>query len=429
MSRLLGISVAFWKASGGRRAGSGEIGNDWFVLAVFGAALGLYGWVVFVSEFWSDGLVGPRYNALGTDYMVYYTAGRAWMSGSGSLLSDSVALTETINHHFSAWLRGPLPLHPWLYPPPFLLLVLPFATLPFMASYLAFQVASFAALLAGAWCWRPAGMRRATVAVLAAVAPAASVNAICGQNAFLTLALLLGGFGVRERRPFTGGLILGLLCYKPQFALMVPIALVALRDWRCLAGAAAGAAAAAILSLALLGTAPWSAWLGVLAGGQNPTYAAWLDAGRLWGLSVWATARALGLPEGLARAFQDAASVLAGCAVYRSFRTSRGSRRSVALLLCAVLIAAPHVSPYDFLLLDGSVLLLLSEAAPPVRRSLLIICWAAPMLGVPQWSVLGFITPAATLSLLAALAFQSSRNLRESRDGPGGCYAPRVERA
>ncbi len=344
--------------------------------------------------------------------MVYYTVGRAWLDGSGNLLSDAATLTETINHNFSGSLSGPLPLHPWLYPPPFLLLMLPFSTLPFMASYLGFQIASFTALLAGASCWKPVGMRPATIAGFLAVAPAASVNAISGQNAFLTLALLLGGFGVRERRPFLGGLILGLLCYKPQFAMMVPIALAALRDWRSVAGAATGAASAAILSVAVLGTAPWFAWLGVLAGGQNPTYAAWLEAGRMWGLSVWATARVAGASGGIARALQGTASVLAGLAVYRSFRSSRGSTRSVALLLCAVLVAAPHVSPYDLLLLDGSVLLLLSEAGSrqpvAVRRSLLLVCWATPMLAVPRDGVLGFITPAAMLTLLVALALQSS---------------------
>jgi hypothetical protein len=62
-----------------------------------------------------------------------------------------------------------------------------------------------------------------------ALSPAASVNVIAGQNAFLTLALLLGDMGLLGRSDFVAGLILGLLSFMPQFAIMVAVALLAAR--------------------------------------------------------------------------------------------------------------------------------------------------------------------------------------------------------
>ena len=46
-----------------------------------------------------------------------------------------------------------------------------------------------------------------------------------GQNAFLTAALF-GGFTLMvDRRPVGAGILLGALCYKPHFGLLVPGAL------------------------------------------------------------------------------------------------------------------------------------------------------------------------------------------------------------
>src|SRR5438874_1214094 len=74
-----------------------------------------------------------------------------------------------------------------------------------------------------------------------------------GQNGFLTAALLVGGFGLLRRQPGFAGALLGVLTYKPQFWLLVPIALTAARQWRAFASAVIAAAVMALLSLAVLG--------------------------------------------------------------------------------------------------------------------------------------------------------------------------------
>ena len=386
-------------------------GYDHALIVVIGGVIGLYSWLVFVMAFDHDGLIGPRYNAPGVDYMVYWLAARAAMAGDFALLADPVAFTDQINAHFHAWLSAPLPLLPWVYPPHFLLIMWPFAVLPFALSYAAFQMTSFAAAIAAGCCfWAGDARRRAMWLAGLALAPATSINAVAGQNALLTLALLLGGVGLLGRRDFAAGAVLGLLSYKPQFAMMVPVALLAARNWRALAGAALSASSAVALSAATFGFAPWWDWLGhtvpggLMGGAADP---AWSQTGRLWGLSVWAWATVLGAPGWLANAAQVAVVILAAACTWIAFRGQLGRDRRMAVLLTATLIAAPHCSSYDLVLLAAAALLLYRDMLDGIaivpRPFLLILPWYAPLATVPRSSVFGFGVPVVILGLLLML--------------------------
>src|SRR5580658_5163872 len=95
------------------------------VATVVCGLFGLYGWAVFFSSFGYDGSIGPRYNAPGSDWMVFHAAARAYLEGHLPLIFNGDWLTARLNASYSAWLSSPLPFHPWLYPPTYLLLVLP----------------------------------------------------------------------------------------------------------------------------------------------------------------------------------------------------------------------------------------------------------------------------------------------------------------
>ncbi len=394
-------------------------GYDHALIVVIGGVIGLYGWLVFVMAFDHDGLIGPHYNAPGVDYMVYWLAARAAMAGDFALLADPVAFTDQINTHFQAWLSAPLSLFAWLYPPHFLLILLPFVVLPFALSYAAFQMMSFAAAVAaGSYFWAGDAGRRPVWLVGLALAPATSVNVIAGQNALLTLALLLGGVGLFGRRDFAAGAILGLLSYKPQFAMMVPVALLAARNWRALAGAALSVASGVALSAATFGFAPWWDWLGhtvpggLIGGAADP---AWSQTGRLWGLSVWAWATVLGAPGWLANTAQVAVVILAAASTWMAFRGPFGRDRRMAVLLTATLVAAPHCSSYDLVLLAAAVLLLYRAALDGIviipSLSLLVLPWCAPLATVPRSSIFGLGVPVVILGLLLMLL----RPLRDRR--------------
>jgi hypothetical protein len=53
------------------------------LIMIGGACLlfGLYGWAIFLTTFGHDGAIGPRYNAPGADWVVFYSAAEAWLSG------------------------------------------------------------------------------------------------------------------------------------------------------------------------------------------------------------------------------------------------------------------------------------------------------------------------------------------------------------
>ena len=86
------------------------------------------------------------------------------------------------------------------------------------------------------------------------------VNLGHGQNGFLTAALLGGALAILDRRPIVAGLLFGLLAYKPQFGLMIPLALVAGGYWRSFAAAVATVAFLAVAATIAFGPDVWRAF-------------------------------------------------------------------------------------------------------------------------------------------------------------------------
>src|SRR5439155_11071977 len=99
-------------------------------------------------------------------------------------------------------------------------------------------------------------------ALLAAIgAPASMLNLLTGQNGHFTAALLGGGLMLLERRPLLAGVCFGMLAYKPQLALLLPIALAVTGRWRAFAAAAATTGILAVACLILVGPDSWTGFL------------------------------------------------------------------------------------------------------------------------------------------------------------------------
>jgi alpha-1,2-mannosyltransferase len=295
---------------------------------------------------------------------------------------------------------------PFVYPPSYLLLVLPFGGLPFLPSWFCFEAVT-AGLLAASL-WLGGGERKARVFVLcgALLGPAAAINFAGGENAFLTAGLLVGGLRlVQSSRPVSGGLVLGLLTVKPQFALLAPVALVALRDWRALAWWAAGAIGLAAASAAVFGVALWWHWFQLALGGYWQADAVWVAAARVWGTSVYAALFASGVPSPVANAGQAAAAIVAAGLSYAAFRRPLSADRQIAVLLAATMLAAPHSSLVDFVLLAVAVALWAAEAAraetPLAKWTLALALWLAMLFNPPLASPPGRLTPLLILAFIA----------------------------
>ena len=340
----------------------------------------------------------------GEDWFVYYTAIRTYFDGELGLLYDGDRLTALLNARFADWLARPLPLHPWLYPPHYLLLLLPFGVLPPIVAGALFLLLGFAALVAAGLAFCPRLRGRMICALSLLLCPATAITVCLGQNTFFTCALLLGGFGLGARRPVLGGILLGAATYKPQLWLMVPVALIAGRQGKMLAAAVAAAAGLALASVAVFGIEPWRAWLEMMTA-PSALFAQWNQLARLNGQSIYTYAVLLGAPAPVANALQAASALIAASAVWWCHRRAMAAEIRLAVLFAATMLAAPHLIDYDALMLGIAATLMfvrrLDDGLHVAETVLLAIVWASPFVNPPSVFPIAYATPILILAFIA----------------------------
>jgi alpha-1,2-mannosyltransferase len=382
-------------------------------LAAVAVLFGLYGWALLAATASGhDGAIGPYFNAPGADWVIFLAAARAWFTHDLAHIYDQLWITSAVNMQFAHWLSGPEPFPLFPYPPVYLLLVLPFATLPVAASLALSQLAQFAAL---ALALRKFAPNRSWLffALGALLAPAASNNVIAGSNAVLVAALIVGGIALLEKRPLLAGALLGLMIFKPQFFPLLPVALIAAKQGRAFAGMTASAAAFTLLSVLVFGPALWLDWANVYLHPQAVSGVNATDWGHRWDESVSTCVTLLGAPRWAAWGAQAGAAAIAVVAVWRVFAARHPGQLPV--LLCATLLASPHVSNYDLILLAIAALALVRWVpvnTRPIMLMLPLAAWAAPVFNPPKAMPLGLITP---LVILAVMAFLMGAKVKRPR--------------
>ncbi len=362
---------------------------------------GLYGWAqVVATGTGHDGAIGPHFNALGADWVIFLAAGRAVFSHDLAHIYDQAWITSATNSQFAHWLSSPLPFPLFPYPPLYLLLVVPFALLPVALSLFLSQLAQFALL---AWALRKLAPDKSYLFLLLAVllAPAVSNNVVAGSNAVLVASLIVGGMALVSTRPLLAGALIGVLVFKPQYAPLPFLALLAAGEGRAFAAAIASAAALCLLSALLFGPSLWLDWFNVYLHPQTVAGVNATDWGHMWDESVSTCVSLLGAPPWLATAAQILAAVLALGFTRQAFRS--GNPQRLAILCCAVLLASPHLSNYDLILLALAALLqvqAMREDARPLALMLPLACYIAPIFNPPRVMALGLITPLLLLGLM-----------------------------
>jgi len=319
------------------------------------------------------------------DWMTFHLAARLYFEGRLAELFDGAGFTAAMNAAFAGLLAHPIPFQPWVYPPSFLLLLLPFGLLPFWPAYGAFLAVSLGALLLAvrAFAHRPA--HRWLLAAALMLSPAMAAGVLLGQNSLLTCALLLGSLAALPASPLVAGALLGLLSFKPQLGLLIPVALLAGRQYRAIASATVVAVGLAAASLAVFGPAAWVQWL-EFAAGRGALYQQWVVENRLHGESVFAAVVALGGPARLAGAAQLGAILAAAGCVWWAYSRPMGRLVQAAVLLCAIVLSSPHLLSYDMLPagLAAAMMLLVFQArgGGPGGRVACLVVWAAPIVTV-----------------------------------------------
>lgn len=303
------------------------------VLAVEGVAL-----LIMLAR--SYDLFLPIDPPLSFDYMSFYAAGDLTDHGGAALAYD-----EEIHGQTEKRIYGDprIPYFGFYYPPIYELLCAGLAAMPFAASYVIFMVVG-----AGAYFWVLRRTLRDPVLTTALAAfPAAFLTISLGQNSFLTTALMGSALLVLDRRPLLAGLLFGAMSYKPHFLLLVPVALVAGRQWRAFIAAVAAVAVLASLSLVMLGSAPWHAWLTTTPQTQRVFATGRVGFSQL--VNLFGAVRLMGGSTELAWGIQAMALILAAAVVAIVWRGCRNAEIRGVTMVAATLVALPVVLFYDLL--------------------------------------------------------------------------------
>lgn len=212
------------------------------VTAVLFAAYDLYQWIgAYLSDHYHN------------DFTFYVAAARIGVTHGWSHIYDLGLQQQQLDAMGSSIKIAQLARY--ISPPPVAWLALPFSPLPYPLAYWAWSALLLTAL-ALTWLWSAPEAGRARVIFLVAALGWVPViyGLQLGQPGFLVAMGVAASYALlRARHPLWAGLALSPLVLKPQLAFLVPLALLAAREYRAFLGSMIGLGALAIASAAALG--------------------------------------------------------------------------------------------------------------------------------------------------------------------------------
>lgn len=362
--------------------------SDWYRLPAFAIAT-VFAVCALVAVWLA------RSGSILADFLSFWAAGHLAAAGHPSWAYDFAR-----HRALEAQVVARIGILPFPYPPPFLIVVTPFGLLPFWVA-LGLWIPITAALFLIAS--RPVAEARFALSQAAAAA-----NFVTGQNGLLTSAIFVGGTGLIATRPLVGGAILGLLCFKPQLAILLPVALIAGREWRAIAGGVVSTVVLLLAGLLLFGIDSYRGFLALL-----PQFSQWLSTGRWpWGelASTFALLRALGMPAAPALLIHGAVALAAAALTARAWALKLDTR--VPVLAAATLLIPPYLFTYDALLLTIPLGWMFRQRGGDAR---FLITWIFSLLPI----VVYFTPFPNTIPLAAVLSLWALHGHGSSQPEPG----------
>lgn len=293
-------------------------------------------------------------------------------------------------------------MHPWMYPPSFILVAAPLALLPYLPALL-FWLAATAVpylmamrhILRGPEFW-----------LIAFGAPPVFYNMIYGQSGFLIAGLIGLGLALLREKPVLAGILIGLASVKPHFGVLIPFALICGMHWRAFWSATATVVASVLASALILGLDPWYGFIGTLfanlRGFEAGIYKWWIMPSVMGALHqagadlAWA-----------ARGQMLATAAMLGTVIWAWWRSPLREERpelQSAILCTATLLAVPMVYLYDQVLLIPVIAWLWRDMHHRGYRLWEPLLMAVATLGLLSAIELGRLGPIyATLATLALL--------------------------
>ncbi len=375
-----------------------------YSIIMLGLAIAILGgWIIG-----SDGLIDRNGKPIGTDFSNVYAAGTLALQGHAA-----DAYSPPLQHAAERAVFGrDVPFFGWHYPPFFFAIAALVATMPYALGLVLWMALSLPAYLVAIRAILP----RPETLLAATAFPAVFVNVGHGQNGFFTAALLGGALQVMQRRPALAGVLIGLLAYKPQFGLLIPIALLAGKRWITIAAAAVTVVISIALSFAILGADVWKAFQASTAFTQSVVLE---QGGTGWEKiqSIFSAVRMWGASIPIAYTAQSALTLaVAACLVWLWRGTVAFELRAAALAL-ACLLATPYVLDYDLVVLGVAIAFLarhgLVRGFHHFEATVLAVAWIMPLLARTIMSATGI--PFGLLVLLAVFTITMMRAISDAQ--------------
>jgi alpha-1,2-mannosyltransferase len=340
---------------------------------------------------------------IGTDFSNVYAAGTYVLEGNFQAPFDSVQQYA----REQAILGAATQFYGWHYPPYFLFVAAALAWMPYGLALFVWQAITLGlyllAIRAILRAFAPQGGATSSAdplwLLLALAFPAVLINVGHGHNGFLTAALLGGGLVILDRRPLVAGILFGLMAYKPQFGLMIPIALAAGGYWRTFIAAAATAVMLTVVTTLVFGVQVWHAFFV----GAEFTRTVVLEQGDTgWHKiqSIFSWARMWGAPVPLAYTIQGAATLVFAMATAWLWHGKAPYPLKAAGLCLAAILATPYTLDYDMMVLAPAIAFLAADGMArgfgPWEKTALAALWLVPLVArtFPQVTLIPLGVPA-----------------------------------
>ncbi len=379
-----------WQGLQSGRWLTAERARGYSLILLGGYVIAIVGWIAL-----SDGLVDRNGKPVGTDFSNVYAAGAlTWQSRP----ADAYQPARQHAAEMAVFGGREVPFYGWHYPPFFLAIAVLVAALPYAWGLSIWLAVSLAAYLAALRAIIP----RPQTPLIALAFPAVFVNIGHGQNGFLTAALLGGALHLLDRRPWLAGVLIGLLAYKPQFGVLIPVALLAGGRWSTIGAAVATIAALLAVSFAMLGGGVWHAF----ADSTMFTQTVVLEQGGTGWEKIQSIFSAVRMWRGsvpTAYAMQIALALMLAASLARLWQSDAAFELKAAALATGSLLATPYVLDYDLVVIAVAIAFFvrhgLNDGFRHYEISALAAAWIVPLLSRGIDGVSGI--PLGLLALLA----------------------------
>lgn len=355
---------------------------------------------IFLSTF--ENCIDRHGNPIGTDFLAFWSAGYLANQGTPERSYQPEQIYKTSKIAVPANKNQ----YVWSYPPPFFFVTQLLAKLPYLTALTIWSLTGLVGYLFAIYKLHPIRNNL----WLTAGFFSAFINFLQGQNGFLSTILMAGAFYNLTSRPVIAGILIGLLSYKPQLGLIIPLALLAGRHYFVLASATATVFTINALAFRSFGLATYQVFFHNLKNAH-----ALVDQGLLPLFkmpSFFAALRFHGIHSTIALSVHILIGLAVAIMTVYVWRRSISLELKVSTLILGSLVVPHHLNDYDLTLLMIPIVFLTKNAVANGwlrnEKIILSLAWFIPIMMVIDYTLLNIqIEPLLILSFFLYSAWRS----------------------